>query len=303
MHIIKNMEYLRFNKLFIIESLQSGDELTGTYLADELKKSCPFTSGSYEIELKSIVDRNAWEDMIEQVKEECTKNGIMPILHLEIHGDYKGLILTSGDFVPWKYIADDFREINYLSNCNLFVTFAVCHGMMIMYQSKISQSMPFCGAIGSFKPLYVKDLKIRFSAFYHELFSSLDIKNAMSALKAENTGLPGDYRYIRADELFFHVYSNYIKDNCKDNALRKRALDTIRDNRLNIPNNKIDSFVQDFMLVEHQNREKYYLEARDCFFMLQNFPNNIQRFDIPSRSEQLEERYTKQNTMSETVKM
>jgi hypothetical protein len=58
----------------------------------------------------------------------------VPIIHLEIHGDSdrQGLVMASGEFLPWARIASALRELNIVVRNSIVLVLGVCSGAFIL---------------------------------------------------------------------------------------------------------------------------------------------------------------------------
>lgn len=219
---------IRFNRIYVIESLPDGEEKTGTALHNDLLRWQGLKYDGFESILLEPKDRAEWHALMDGVLDDTKNKGVFPIIHFEIHGsdDKTGLVLASGELVSWPELRVILEAINIASQMNLFVTFAVCHGAYMLTQYHLNQRAFCYGVLGSFDELKVSDLKIRFHEFYQELFESFDIPTAYQRLLIANPGVQTDYECVNAVELFFKVYREYILEQVEDpERVKKRALD------------------------------------------------------------------------------
>lgn len=101
------MELFKFNTLYILESLRDTDEKLGKELYDLLLQNKPT---ALNLELRQLKTVNEWNQVMREIKGSC-KKGIIPILHLVVHGSTTGIGMN-GDgkqFVPWANVYTDFQ--------------------------------------------------------------------------------------------------------------------------------------------------------------------------------------------------
>lgn len=101
------MSSFTFNKLYVIESLQNGDQLTGTELYNDLLKWKEFEhDGKFKAELLTINNKVDFFNLLNSIKQECIEQRCFPMIHLEMHGssDHDGLVLKSKELVSWNDI-------------------------------------------------------------------------------------------------------------------------------------------------------------------------------------------------------
>lgn len=264
---------IHFNRIYVIESLQSGEMLTGTNLHNDLLRYQSIVHSDFESILKNPVDKKDWNQLFKEIEKDCRLNGNSPIIHLEVHGEKlkRGLVLTSGELVTWEELYQNLVDINIAIKNELFITMAVCFGNFWLSSAFLNQPAAFRGIVGSFDELKVSDLVIRYNAFYQELFNSFDFNRAYNALKNSNPGLPNDYRCYSAEEIFALAFRDYEINYCSQKALRKRALVAANDSGC-INRQERRKFEREFIKKEPQKRESYFQECYRTFFMLDRYP-------------------------------
>lgn len=276
------MSFFKFNRIYIIESLPVNEKQTGTELYKDLIR---WKVQKYP-ELKSDIfhpdDKKDWVRMIDKIRNECAVGSVVPVLHFEMHGNsnLNGLVLKSGESVDWEELYHELVEINILTKNNLFITMAVCHGAYFKIAMHIDRPVPFYGLIGSFEEIYLCDFPIRYNDFYEEFLSSLNLNVAYKKLIEANPSMSTEYRFISAEETFQRVYKDYINNNCTEEALKERALQ-------NMPLSKYPSrrekrgAIREFKKKYEVTKNKFYREHCQTFFMLDKYPENRERFNIP----------------------
>jgi hypothetical protein len=86
----------RFNKIYIVESLPEHDEKTGSELYNDVVRWKSFNNPNLKSELISPNNKIEWKSFIDKVLSECAQDGILPLVHFEVHGstNKNGLILA-----------------------------------------------------------------------------------------------------------------------------------------------------------------------------------------------------------------
>lgn len=287
------MRDMKFNTLYIIESLRDGDLKTGHSLFEDLKLQ-EYVHKHVRVEYREPKSSSEWDEMMANILNECQVQEIYPIIHLEVHGEEYGIELSNGDKIFSNKVGDQLRQINIATGCNLFLTMGVCKGLYVLFNSQLDRPMPFCGAIGSFTKLMAGDIQLRYAEFYETFFRTFDITQAYIQLIKEETYFPEEYtqyRYIHVDELFYRVYQNYLNVGCKQDRMKQRALDAAQENGIVLPTRQLKrKFQRDFTKQEKKTRDMYYQNATRIFFMLDAHPENRDRFDVPKTFGELEEK-------------
>ena len=280
---------IEFNRIYVIESLPSGDEKTGTKLHNDLLQWLPYRFDGFQSILMEPKNKLEWTQVMAKILADTQKGG-RPIVHLEIHGsaDKDGLVLASGELVSWEEMKSILTEINIASRMNLFVTLAVCHGAYLLTQYHLNERAFCYGILGSFDALKVSDLKIRFNEFYEELFTSFDVVKAYQRLLNANPGVNDDYECISALEMFYKVYRNYILYEVEDpERVKERALEAASEGGvvLNTQEER-EAFQRDFARLLHQKKNEYYVVHSTKFLMIDLFPEKKEDLNLPATLEE-----------------
>lgn len=276
---------IRFNRIYVIESLPDGEEKTGTELHNDLLRLQGLKYDGFESSLLEPKDKAEWNTVMNVVLDDTKNKGVSPILHFEIHGsaDKTGLVLASRELVTWQELRAILEAINIASQMNLFVTLAVCHGAYLLTQYHLNQRAFCYGILGSFDVLRVSDLKIRFHEFYQELFESFDIPKAYQRLLIANPGVQTDYECVSALELFFKVYRNYILEEVENSErVKQRALDAAAAGGIVLTTRQQRrAFQRSFADRLHKTKEQYYMEHSTRYLLLDLFPEKRDEFLLP----------------------
>ena len=268
------MAQIHFNRIYIIESLQHGDTLTGTNLHNDLLRFQSLKHPDFKSILRNPKDKKEWNDLFAEIKKDCEGNGNAPIIHFEVHGSSckNGLVLTSKELITWEELYQSLAPINKILQNELFITMAVCHGSFFLMSSYINRQTAFQGIVGSFDEITESDLVIRYDAFYSELFSSFDLNRAYERLAASNPNMPNTYRCFSAEYVFARCYLEYIKNECSEAALEKRAKETIVEQKMLLNRHDRRKFIHDFIKTEQKNRDRYFKQDYETYFMLDIYP-------------------------------
>ena len=284
------MRNLKFNTLYIIESLRENDTKTGLALYEDVKLQ-EYIHEHVHVEYFSLETAEEWDELMAAILTDCITKEIYPIIHLEIHGDEFGIQFTNNECRSREVVGEQFRRINIATGCNLFLTLGVCKGLYVLFSTKIDKPMPFCGAVGSFEKMVAGDIQLRYAEFYETFFRTFDITQAYIQLMKTETGAPikyTQYRYIHLDEIFYKGYLNYIEEKCNAEVMPERALEAAVQNNLPLHNRaERRDFQRKFAKCEKSYRSKYYKDAANSFFMLTEYPDNKERFEVPSTYNEL----------------
>lgn len=106
--------------------------------------------------------------------------GIGLCLHIDCHGCKDGLELADGSQMPWSRLSPLLASINLASGMNLFLWLACCYGGYFVLACRYSEIVPFACIIGPGDEIDPYKLLAFASAFYTELFRTLDITDALT---------------------------------------------------------------------------------------------------------------------------
>lgn len=270
------MDFFRFNKIYVIESLlderRTGEELYRDII--NIRSSCHSNLATEYVQVLSLED---WCYTIEKITQEVKNEGIIPILHIELHGssNHDGLVLANKDFIPWSNFVSDMRCINIETQNNLLITMGICFGMDILYYTSLEEPSPFFGIIGSLYALQNDDIYIRYSEFYNEFLQSFDITKSLLCLFRANPDRPQEYSFVNAPELFRRIYKKYLETQFTTDAIKKRISDTIMEDetkcKVKYTSKKKKVFASKFKKELKKTKNPFYLSHFNNFLMCNKF--------------------------------
>lgn len=271
------MAQIHFNRIYIIESLQKGDTLTGTNLHNNLLQCQSINHPDFNSILINPINKHEWNLLFKDIEKDCAEHGNAPIIHFEIHGssDRTGLVLTSRELVTWEELYQNLVPINRILKNELFITMAVCYGTFFLLSSYLNRATAFRGIVGSFYEIKESDLIIRYEAFYQELFSSFDLNEAYCKLKDANPGIPNTYGCFSCEYVFARSFIEYEAKKCTDTALIDRAKKVIMEDGMKFNRSEQRDFIRKFIKTERQNHIPYFKKDYRTFFMLDVYPELI----------------------------
>lgn len=137
---------------------------------------------------------------------------------------------------------------------------------------------PFYAFIGSFDKISEYDLILRYNEFYTEFFESLNINNALEKLHLANPDIPSTFRYIDVEQIFINIYRKHVYLSLEEK--RKRAHKALSNNPWSSLIEK-NLYEEKFMRSIDIETKKFYKEAHRTYFMIDKYPENKSRFNIP----------------------
>lgn len=279
-----------FDKLWIIESLPDGDLKTGTRLYDNQKKLSQSVQDSVSVLLVEPKTKSEFINILQEIRKDTLHNDVYPIIHFECHGCEEGLGVANGELILWNDLRDSLISINHACKLNLMVTLAACNGYHFIKTSDKPDRAPFWGVIGPNEEMFDVDLEIDFNEFYSELIKNLDGDAAMRILNRGIQNSSRKYHFFSVEAHFRRSYKFYYANFCTGDGLdvRKREL---LDEVMKLENVKIKGAewaAQNIAEKLEDGKEAGFLEMRNRFFFINEFPENANRFNI-SFSDVIEE--------------
>lgn len=269
------MKPLEFSHIFVIESLRTEDELTGTRLfnraiypgmADKnLEANCDHIT---------VISKKDFFNAISRIRAKVISNNISPIIHLEMHGSKNGLQLTSYERITWEELQPILIELNVLCKNNLFLTMATCYGGYIYNVISPKLQAPFWGFVGPMDKVDEDEVLADFTNYFFELLNSLDVNIAENALHRQNAPNASKFRFQNTEFAFKKAYSNYEQNHLTPERIEERLTQIEEEFRKtgeyqDWSSEKIKSFAKN-IIVDQNDVIKERMMTR--FFMFDIYP-------------------------------
>ena len=285
------MEFFKFNKIYVIESLL-GERQTGKELYDDIIERRSYYHRYLSTEFVQVLSLEDWANTIKRIKQEAKDSHVIPILHFELHGssNHDGLVLANKDLIPWSNFVSDMRCINIETQNNLLITMGICFGMDILYYTSLEDPSPFFGIIGSLYALQNDDIYIRYSDFYDEFLQSFDITKSLQCLFRANPNKPQEYSFVNAPELFRRIYGNYLKTQFTPDAIKKELMMLFMEDEtkrgFKYTSEEKKDFSNKFKKELEKTKNPFYLSYFKNFLVCNKFETCKNRFAIPQTTEE-----------------
>lgn len=271
----KIMQTTHYNKIAIIQSLPKNNRPTGTRLCEDIEAVNDYYDLQLKIELHNIKTKNDFNNLLSKLANEARTAGLLPILHIETHGDEHGLQFSSGEQITWTEIKAPLTELNIQTKNNLFVTLAACKGAYLINVLGLTDRAPCCGLIGPTIDIHTCDVE-HYGIFYRELLTTGDGDGAAKLLMES---CPNSF-YFTSVELFFKkVFKKYLVESCTKQAIKKRALKMYEESKAITKQNKIPNQMRVFKQ-QLSNTKKAFKIYKKRFFMIDLHPENKELFTL-----------------------
>lgn len=212
---------VQFNRIYIIESLLEDERKTGKELYDDLLRWKGDIIDSVYLEVKTKAEFFYALQLIEQT---LINYRLIPFLHLEIHGNKKGLVLKNGEGILWHELVSVLRRINYLARNNVLLSLATCFGANIFREVDPAGRAFAWGFIGPWIEVFPEDISISFQGFFETLLATSDLNASVESLNKSNHLLLGSKRYhfYNCEEIFELAFNVYEKENYTPQKMEER---------------------------------------------------------------------------------
>jgi hypothetical protein len=266
----------RFNQILILDSIPSGELNTAKRLREDMDVYASAYKRKRELNIKYVRTDNRNDFVCELIHSQgrAWADGVIPLLHIECHGDEDGLELADGSGMSWGDLYPLLRELNIATRFNLLIAVSACCGAATMRTANATKPAPFWGLIGPTKNMYPDELERAFGALYLALLRTKSSKESMAAMDEAQKN--GDWIRTTAMKVFQDIWRGYKKYHCTPEALHDRSAAI-----LNAPANAGRNLTVEQVEVLIRQREQDLLHRywKD-FFMHDLFPECQARFPL-----------------------
>lgn len=210
--------------LHIIQSLPSGHLRTGERLFDEVQPIAEATTPRIECHYWSEPTRDRLLGRLAQIVMYVQGSKRAPIVQIDAHGDEdgEGLILASGEFVPWTMLKGPLTAINVTCRLNLVVLVAACNARGLLEIVQPTDRAPVWGLIAPNRIVKAGEVERAYAVFYRTLLATGNGSAAWRAMNAAVTSPTPTFSFYDSEWAFRYVYAGYLRTHCTDQALVDR---------------------------------------------------------------------------------
>jgi hypothetical protein len=232
----------------------------------------------------AVQSRAEFLEVLRSIADDARLHSHWPILHIEVHGDFTGIVVASGEYLPWREFEDELIAINESSRLNLLVMIAACKGasMFKIMHSQLGRRgrAPMRILIGPKRNVTASEIEHACPAFYRVLFDTGDGRAAWRAMN--DAVAPGSLTFgvFTAEHTFHTVIYGHFTTDCSEDALVRRESAALaqleRDGR---SGEDLENRLQFFRHYIRDHRRRFE-EFKECFFFCDLYPENATRFSI-----------------------
>ena len=270
------MDSNRFNQILVVDSIPAGELNTAKRLFDDLRTYASAHSPSPAVQYLRVENGDEFIQCIQECRKRAEELDVIPMLHVECHGDEDGFQFADGSFADWDELKLPITDLNVATRLNLMIAVAACTGGALAKVVRMSDRAPFWGLIGPTKSLTAGDLEKAYRALYLTLLSTKSPAKAVEAMDAAT--VPGLFWRTTAQSIFEKVWSSYKKEYCNPEVLDVRA-ERMRQRLQQLSATTLPSAEQiKSHLVNHE--PKAFERFRSAFFMCDIVPEHSSRFPV-----------------------
>ncbi|MGP5564868.1 hypothetical protein [Vreelandella alkaliphila] len=269
-----------FNKLWVIESLPSGELRTGKNLFDNQLDKAKQVQQDLVVEFAEPITKSELFDVLEKIRNEAL-SGIYPMIHFECHGCEDGLGTASGEMVEWDEIRETLIEINRATKLNLMIVIAACNGAHLIKVSTKLDAAPFWAIIGPEVEVTAGHIQDNFGRFYESFFSDLDGDKAIGILNEGAEHQDRAYHFLSAAGLFSRAYRAYYKSHCVGKKKKERIEHLVSEAMKNSDVKRRGvAWARQQVKKGLASEGQHFDKLRERFFFIADLPENDARFPL-----------------------
>ena len=268
---------LRFNKVFVIQSLgdneiQTGERLVKSVLEPKLVKL------GLGLTYWKVKSRTEFFSAMDEIWKQCTATTprIYPIIHLDAHGtdDKNGIAILPGiEQVTWDEFVPRVRGINVECHNNLMIVGALCYGLLAIKEINMREPAPFLILIGSENEVSIGEIDSGFVDFYEELLRDGDLDMSFAKLSDK-------FKMFLSDRLFLITFGKFFKEQCQGKERQDRIERLLAEFMESEASQRVDEKTARRILEDYTMPRKETFKRFKERFLLSNHPSNLDRFDI-----------------------
>ncbi len=263
MGITSNMQPATFNRIIIIDSIPNGEVSTANELFNDKLRWNVLFGDCPSVERVQLSNKLEFVNRLNTIYSQCIQEGLKPIIHLEMHGNTEGLVLSSGEYIGWMEVLASLRTINVASKNNLILVIAACYSARLFEIVPVHQHAPFWGLVAPLHEVFPDDVR-QFSTFYEELLREPNLQLRVDGMNARISDPMRQFRVYNSEELFdkvWLIYERHMRNPEYVNARIERLMEHHQQNSGPLLPHEAQNIRTKYRneIVEFPNRDKRHL--------------------------------------------
>lgn len=268
---------IRSTNVWIIEWLPSTDQRTGRCLHEWIQELRPKWSHYYECSSKEEVLSS-----IDKATNIAQKNNMIPILHIEAHGDQGGLGCKNGngqtELLSWDELTEPLQRLNLATRCNLVFVVAACIGFAGIQALVRGPRAPAIAIVGPEAEIEAGRLYEGTKEFYRRwMDKDPNLTDVVNSASRETGSVVFDWEpfaVLAYDALAEHLIISMREDQQQMQKCRIRQL------MLNNTNGSVQEIENKLSLISPSFQKPLIQKMWDDMFMIDLYPENEPRFGV-----------------------
>jgi len=259
---------INFNCVYIIQSYPENDPQSGNGLSILIDRLLY----KFENIIQELIDVETKQDFInamEYIYNRLLKEGIIPYIHLEMHGSRDGIHFKNDEMISWSDLRPMFSEINYKSKMQLFVSVATCYGGFMIKTPSPIERVPFLAYIGYVDEIGFPQAEGDWNEYFIALFNTMDFGEAVKALNNNNPN--PQYLFYSANLIWEEYKKNWNKMYDTEEKKHAKVLAMVqiaRDEGFNNPQIQMEVYFRSMIEKRHLHLDQlkgYFMHETDEF--------------------------------------
>ncbi len=268
---------MRFNQILILDTIPAGERNTALRLRDDLLIRSDIFGPTPEVLYHRVENRVDALGYLSQVADRITAPGDIPVLHFECHGGEDGVRFADGSDCSWTDLKPSLVQLNVASAMNLLVVMASCDGHQLTQTVQLTDTAPLFALIGATCRLLPEEIEHCYLEFYSTLFETRSASQTFAALRATR---PDTYVYRSAEMIFEFVWDHQQRTAESPEGRLLRAEELFRQRGAELPGHITPEDIAQL----YRDKNRYFFDTfRRDFFMIDRFPEHVERFPIAYR--------------------
>ncbi|MFN8582684.1 MAG: hypothetical protein U0163_17120 [Gemmatimonadaceae bacterium] len=263
---------LRFNAVYVIESMGGGQPKLGADLYDQVVFPTRVTLEGLYTDYSFVADEVQLHAKLRSILAAARAANHLPIIHFEAHCGEGGVQLADETVVTWRSLAPLLAAINEACRMNLMVVAMVCYAWSLMYSLTPSDRAPLFMLVAPPGPMSGQALFDATRAFYGALFGALDVNSGLEAMNSGMDFKDWPIRPATAEILFCRVFRRFVEELGTGQALSNRENEIVARmalaRRLDVRDTAI---LRESLLRDSRDYRSAYDRLRERFLILISF--------------------------------
>lgn len=266
---------ITFNAVCIVESLPPNEAPTGRILHEYIQTQLADGNLPVTSLYSTCSGVHNFRDIVASLVEKASRNGLLPILHIEAHGSpNEGLYFADDSFLSWQDFCDLITPLNRATGFRLVVVIAACFGADLLSGVRLSAAAPCFAFIAPSDEIDPGEVMNSFRTLYRTMFVTLDAHETFQAMNKARLETGGMIIFT-AQYWFDLLMSRYLIENATPSGIKEFAM---RHYRIA----KAAGGVADMTALKRHYRAELPIIVRayfESYFLFKEVPGNSVRFE------------------------